>query len=64
MLEGSRSSVRKETVLIKDSVIKAFGKKALQSAKRLGIKPEKAKNMLLAPCLVDPHSFLESPFGI
>ena len=62
-LKGSRSILKKETVLIKDGVIKAFGKKAIQTARLLGIKPQKAKNMLLAPCLVDPHSFLESPFS-
>tara|TARA_B100001250_G_scaffold360342_1_gene337752 strand:- start:812 stop:2068 length:1257 start_codon:yes stop_codon:yes gene_type:complete len=63
ILEGSRSSLKKETVLIKDGVIKAFGEKALQKAEFLEMKPQKAKNMLLAPCLVDPHSFLESPFS-
>ncbi len=63
ILEGSRSTLRKKAVLIKDGVVKAFGKKAIQNAELLGIKPQKAKNMLLAPCLVDPHSFLESPFN-
>ena len=63
ILEKAGSSLRKETVLIKDGVIKAFGSKALHNAKLLGIKPQKAKNLLLAPCLVDPHSFLESPFN-
>ncbi len=63
ILEKSGSSLKREAVLIKDSVIKAFGSKALQNAELLGIKPQKAKNMLLAPCLVDPHSFLESPFN-
>ena len=63
VLEKAGSSIKREIVLIKDGVIKAFGSKALQSAKLLGIKPQKAKNMLLAPCLVDPHSFLESPFN-
>ena len=62
ILKGARSSLKKETVLIKDGVINAFGEKALQNAELLKIKPQKAKNMLLAPCLVDPHSFLESPF--
>ena len=62
ILEGARSSLKKETILIKDGVIKAFGKKALQDAELIGIKPQKAKNLLLAPCLVDPHSFLESLF--
>ena len=63
ILKGSRSTLQKEAVLIIDGVLKAFGKKALQDAELLRIKPQKAKNMLLAPCLVDPHSFLESPFS-
>ena len=63
ILKGSRSTLKKEPVLITDGVIKAFGKKALKNADLLGLKPQKAKNMLLAPCLVDPHSFLESPFS-
>ncbi len=63
ILKKAGSSIKREAVLIKDGVIKAFGSKALNNAKNLGIKPQKAKNMLLAPCLVDPHSFLESPFN-
>ena len=63
ILEKAGSSLKRETVLIKDGVIKAFGIRALKNAELLGIKPQKAKNMLLAPCLVDPHSFLESPFN-
>ena len=63
ILEGSGSNLKIETVLIKDGIINAFGKNAFKNAKHLGIKPQKAKNMLLAPCLVDPHSFLEAPFN-
>ena len=63
ILEGSKSTLKKEHVLINNGVIKAFGEKALLNAELLGIKPQRAKNMLLAPCLVDPHSFLESPFN-
>ena len=63
ILEGSGSTLKKENVLIKDGVIKAFGKKAFLNAEHLGIKSQKPNNMLLAPCLVDPHSFLESPFN-
>ena len=63
ILKKAGSSLKKEAVLIKDGVIKAFGDKALQNAELFEIKPQKAKNMLLAPCLVDPHSFLESPFN-
>ena len=63
ILENAGSSLKRETVLIKNGVLKAFGRRALQNAELLGIKPQKAKNMLIAPCLVDPHSFLESPFN-
>ena len=63
ILERSKSSVKRETVLIKDGAIKAYGEKALKHAEIAGIKAHKAKTMLLAPCLVDPHSFLESPFS-
>ena len=62
LLEGPKSTLRKETVLIVKGKVKAFGKKALRDGVSLGIKPQKATNKLLAPCLVDPHSFLESPF--
>ena len=62
ILEKAGSPLKRETVLIKDGVIKAFGSKALPNGEPSEIKPQKAKNMLLAPCLVDPHSFLESPF--
>ena len=62
ILKKARSSVKTEAVFIKDGVIKAFGREAFKNAALMRIKPKKAKNMLLAPCLVDPHSFLESPF--
>ena len=64
ILEKNGSSIRRETVLIKDGVIKAFGSKARDNAELLEIKPQQAKSLLLAPCLVDPHSFLESPFNV
>ena len=63
ILEGARSNSRKETVLIRDGIIKAYGKEAFKNAAKLGIKTQIAKNKVLAPCLVDPHSFLESPFN-
>ena len=63
ILEGARSNLKRETVLIQGGKIKGFGKKAFQDAELLGIKSQKGKNLLLAPCLVDPHSFLESPFS-
>ena len=63
ILKGPRSSLKREAVLIENGVIKAFGQKAFQNAENLEINPHNAKNLLLAPCLVDPHSFLESPFN-
>jgi len=63
ILEGYRSRLKKETVLIENGVIKAFGKKAIKDAELIGIKAQGAQKLLLAPCLVDPHSFLESPFS-
>ena len=63
ILDGPKSKLREETVLILNGLIKAFGKKAFQDGVRLGIKPQKANNKLLAPCLVDPHSFLDSPYS-
>ncbi len=63
ILEGSRSNLKRKAVLIKNGVIKSFGKEAHQNAESYGIMPQKSKNILLAPCLVDPHSFLESPFN-
>ena len=63
ILEGPGAHLKKETVLIKNGVIQSFGQKASQDAELLGIEPQKAQNKLLAPCLVDPHSFLESPFS-
>ncbi len=62
ILEGPSSKIKRESVLIKDGVIKAYGQKAFKNAELLKVKPQKGGNMLLAPCLVDPHSFLESPF--
>ncbi len=63
ILEGSSSYLKEGAVLISKGVIKAFGGKALKEGKRLGLQPQKAQHKLLAPCLVDPHSFLESPFN-
>ncbi len=63
ILEGAKSRLREDAVLILNGVIKGFGKEAFQNARSLGLKPQYALNKLLAPCLVDPHSYLESPFN-
>ena len=46
ILEGSKSTLERKAVLIKNGVIKAFGEKALPKAEILGIKPQNANNML------------------
>tara|TARA_Y100001968_G_C19428142_1_gene755521 strand:- start:1239 stop:2495 length:1257 start_codon:yes stop_codon:yes gene_type:complete len=61
ILLNSNDSVIKDSVLIEGGLIKAFGKKAIILANKLGIDSTQGKNKLLAPCLVDPHSFLEDP---
>ncbi len=61
ILYGANKSVVKEPVLILNREIKAFGEEARAQAKKLGITSNKAENLLLAPCLVDPHSVLEEP---
>ncbi|WP_320674316.1 dihydroorotase [Prochlorococcus sp. MIT 1341] len=62
ILHGPNSPVKKDSVLIKEGLIFAFGKKALAEAKKLNILPTpSSSNLLLAPCLVDPHSILEEP---
>ena len=42
ILEKAGSSLKRETVLIKDGEIHAFGNEALQKAKFLDIKPQKS----------------------
>ena len=59
----TKSSTKRKPVLSKDSVIRVLGSKSLQNADPLEIEPQKAKNMLLAPCLVNPNSFLECTFN-
>ncbi len=63
ILLGPEHSVSEGCVLIKGRYIKAFGEKARHLAKELGIKAINAKNKIIAPCLVDPHSTLEDPFN-
>ncbi len=62
ILHGSNQPLKIEAVLIVDGKIKAFGKDARQRGKNLNLDPINAKDKLIAPCLVDPHSVLEEPF--
>lgn len=61
ILFGSDQSVVEDAVLIVDGQIKAFGEEARSKGGHLGLPSKSAKRLLLAPCLVDPHSVLEEP---
>ena len=58
---GSNATVIKDNLLIIDGKIEAFGKKAKEEALKKNIKISKSGNKILAPMLVDSHSFLEDP---
>ena len=57
----SNATVIKDDLLIIDGKIDAFGNKAKEEALRKNIKISKSGNKILAPMLVDIHSFLEDP---
>ncbi len=63
ILHGSNKSLVQDAVFLKNGEINAFGEKARASAKADNITPISAPQQLLAPCLVDPHSFLEAPLN-
>ena len=58
---GSNAKVIKDNLLIIDGKIEAFGNKAKEEALKKNIKISKSGNKILAPMLVDSHSFLEDP---
>ena len=58
---GSNATVIKDNLLIIDGKIEAFGNKAKEEALKKNIKISKSGNKILAPMLVDSHSFLEDP---
>ena len=63
ILISSKHSLKQETVFIRNGQIKAFGKEAHDLGKKSGVKAQSAKEKILAPCLVDPHSILENPLN-
>ena len=63
ILPGIGQSVEQGAVLVEEGVLTAFDGDARQKAKALGLTPKEAPEQLLAPCLVDPHSVLETPFS-
>ena len=63
ILYDSNQSLIKGAVFIINGEIKAFGEKARALAKEKGLNPQDASEKIIAPCLVDPHSFLIDPIN-
>ena len=61
VLMNSNASVIKDNVLIIDGVIEAFGHDAKKEALKKNIEISKSGNKIIAPMLVDSHSFLKDP---
>tara|TARA_B100000902_G_scaffold151213_1_gene147753 strand:+ start:323 stop:1576 length:1254 start_codon:yes stop_codon:yes gene_type:complete len=61
ILMGSNSSVIKDNLLIIDGKIEAFGNDAKKEALKKNIEISKSGNKIIAPMLVDSHSFLKDP---
>ena len=61
ILMGPNVGVIKDSLLIIDGKIEAFGKEAKQKALNRNIEISKSGNKLVAPMLVDCHSFLKDP---
>ena len=58
---GSNATVIKDNLLIIDGKIEAFGNKAKKEALKNNIEICKSGNKLVAPMLVDSHSYLKDP---
>ena len=61
ILKGPKTEVIKDSLLIIDGKIEAFGKEAKEEAFKKNIKISKSGNKLIAPLLVDIHSILKDP---
>ena len=61
ILKGPNVDVVKDNLLIIDGKIEAFGNKAKKEALKKNIMISKSGDKLVAPMLVDIHSFLENP---
>ncbi|BEV35838.1 dihydroorotase [Synechococcus sp. M16CYN] len=61
VLRGIEYSVELSAVLIEAGVLTAFGEESRQKAIGLGVASTAAPTQIVAPCLVDPHSILETP---
>ena len=58
---GSSATVIKDNLLIIDGKIEAFGNKAKEEALKKNIKISRSGNKIVAPLLIDSHSFLKDP---
>ena len=63
VLKGPETDVEQGAVFIDQGVLSGFNQAARTQAERSGVTRTDASRMLIAPCLVDPHSVLESPFS-
>ena len=61
ILKGPKTEVIKDSLLIIDGKIEAFGEEAKEEAFKKNIKISKSGNKLIAPLLVDIHSILKDP---
>ncbi len=61
ILMGPNIEVAKDNLLIIDGKIEAFGDEAKKEALKKNISTSKSGNKLVAPMLVDSHSFLKDP---
>jgi len=58
---GSNATVIKDNLLIINGKIEAFGTRAKEEALKKNIQISKSGNKIIAPMLVDSHSFLKDP---
>ena len=63
VLRGPGHSVQLGAVLIDQGVLVGFDNDAREQALGLGIQATPAPDQVVAPCLVDPHSILDTPFS-
>lgn len=63
LIGSGQDLIHDGAALLKNDQLIALGEAARQQAAEEGIPVQNAGQQLLAPCLVDPHSVLEAPFG-
>ena len=61
ILIGPNSEVIKDDLLIIDGKLEAYGNEAKKEAFKKNIEISKSDNKIIAPMLVDCHSFLKDP---